>query len=209
MQKAVFYIGNDAPIIHTFQKSNAYVVQINPASIKHDINPSVSQSTPVKTLEDLIKGWFSGTGAQETGATVSVSGVNETVSMTLYFDMISMSPDVKNEGEDFATGSGTIHGVRAFKALKKAAGHGLPVLFMWGKMKFNGYISSFSSEYTYFSEDGDVKRVKVDLSIATCKVSGKNIGDIVDISEMMSSSWSSGSLKALRDEAESADLLRN
>lgn len=208
MQKAVFYIGNDIPIVPTFL-SGAYAVQINPASIKHDINPSVTQSTPVKTLENFIRGWASGTDAQETGATVSVSGVNETVSMTLYFDMVSINPGKDNKGQDFATGSGSIHGVSAFKALKKAAGQGFPILFMWGKMKFSGYISSFSSEYTYFSEDGDVQRVKVDLSIATCKVSGKNIADIVLTSLMMSSSWEDGDLKYLRWQAEAADLLRN
>lgn len=204
LSKAVFYIGNEVPLVPTYL--SCCTVQINPSSLKHNISSSATSSSGVKSLIDFVKGMLPSSDAQETQSSVSITDVKETLSMSLYFDMVSTAEPGK-ESDDYATGKGDNSGAKSFKALKRAAANGWPIIFLWGKMKFEGYIDGFNCEYTYFSRSGNVRRAKVDLSIITSKRSSKNIADSIITSIVVETGLPE--LSSLRKEDQQADLLRN
>lgn len=52
-----------------------------------------------------------------------------------------------------------------YSLLEEAASHNLPVGFLWGPMRYIGVLTSFSSQFVYFSDQGAPLRADVSLSI--------------------------------------------
>lgn len=52
-----------------------------------------------------------------------------------------------------------------------------PVIFIWGPMKFKGYIESFNSTFTYFSSAGAPLRVKVKLTMLCAQTTSEQFQD--------------------------------
>ena len=152
-------------------------VQINPAEIKHRIGCSCRKFVKgISSKEERDE-----KDAQATYSEVDCGVAEESLSMTLHFDLVS---NLEILGEtvsamynlfcDLPTNSGLLTSP-LYSQLKLAAGRGQGVSFLWGKMRFEGKITSFDSNCSYFNRFGNVLRTDVNLTMTAtqCEARGE------------------------------------
>lgn len=167
LEKASIFFVNEK----TGLKTNQIKVQFNPSEY------SIARSNKVDPK--------AGAGKEPTLTAVQPKALTlATFSVNLYFDTVSDVDDVNlatGYPNPVATVSSGIAKVQSFLTgpdpasvcdglmalLKYNAEQHAPnmVCFVWGTLKFKGYVSSTSAEYTMFAPDGTPVRAKMSLSI--------------------------------------------
>ena len=115
---------------------------------------------PKELQVDKTVSWSAKSGHTENPVQEFKEPQSSNLQVTLYFDGYEKKKSVYDGGID---------SLEAFATIDQALGRPPLCLFLWGKFRFQGVVSSLSQKYTMFLEDGTPVRAEVGLQMISAQ----------------------------------------